>query len=760
MTAEIPKQLQQPDFRFIKLKPRDKIPLEKNWQTTANYPYDSPQITEHQGNIGVVCGPGKLRVIDCDKMDFAKEILPKLPPTFIVQTGRGGRHIYLTSDYDTNHTLVDKRGEYRAHNTQVVTPGSIHPSGNKYVVFDDKPMAKIPAQQLKEILMPYITTEPTLQQGAMQTKEKDTSRSGKEFRQVIRLIVLGWTKDKIFSEMMAFTKWSQATQQYREKTYQKATAWIQQKAQQKTPQTFQKKANIPDPKTCEEAEQKFQSPDLIIKLHEELSKNHLTDDSAKLLTFCVCLTAYLENPKHRQSEVLKGGSSVGKDNMIHTVLQHFPEEDWIFLTSATEAAMQDSIKEKRIIAISEVNLGNEMGANNRLMEVIKQLTEGGTSSLKKVPDAGRGWQTELTEQDQKTVIYTTTETKSDEELSTRFIVAAVGYSEEKGKIVNENTLKQFAGEVLEHQTSWIKIGIANLKKHAVIIPFWKLLPKDFFCTKDPRGMRDTKRFLSIVTAIALLYQNQRKETDKKQIIAEPFDFLAAMIISGSFFNHTYQGLGDQRLQRFIDAMNTYCDSRSTLGEEREIFPRHVIQEALDVSTNTIKSLSKGCQDLSIIRYHHTENSAPYYLRCQKGIKRVLMGVSWQELLQNFFIKGGVKIGKNMEEVLEKLDNICKMGVFVHSPGDFDTPQTDTPDTLTDEIANTNQVGFVAIEEVVDESPKDKVLEILTKNEASVSFDDLLAGSGLSEMDLVSVLRGLKVVGDAFESEPDYWRSLK
>jgi|TARA_R100000093_G_C1923633_1_gene66445 hypothetical protein len=55
------KQLQNEKFRFILLKPKNKIPFEKNWQTTVNYKFNDPKLLQHisnGGNYGVLGGYG------------------------------------------------------------------------------------------------------------------------------------------------------------------------------------------------------------------------------------------------------------------------------------------------------------------------------------------------------------------------------------------------------------------------------------------------------------------------------------------------------------------------------------------------------------------------------------------------------------------------------------------------------------------------------------------------------------------------------
>jgi len=89
----VPRQLQHHKFRFIKLGHQRKIPIEKGWQTTANYQYNHPTLCLHQRrkvNYGVATGYGNLLVVDFDDADAQAKALPQLPETFgVISGGRG-----------------------------------------------------------------------------------------------------------------------------------------------------------------------------------------------------------------------------------------------------------------------------------------------------------------------------------------------------------------------------------------------------------------------------------------------------------------------------------------------------------------------------------------------------------------------------------------------------------------------------------------------------------------------------------------------
>lgn len=160
---EIPKQLQNENFRFILLNSKSKLPLENAWTLLEeeytkqadgswknkltgelytitektvngdkiekpyigeihNYKYNDIKLLNwlnNDGNYGVLLGPGNLRVLDADDVEFAKKCIEQIK-TFTIRTCGGGYHFYFISNYDK--TINFKGGEWKARDVQVVGP--------------------------------------------------------------------------------------------------------------------------------------------------------------------------------------------------------------------------------------------------------------------------------------------------------------------------------------------------------------------------------------------------------------------------------------------------------------------------------------------------------------------------------------------------------------------------------------------------------------------------------------------------------------
>lgn len=128
--VKIPKQLQNPAFRFVLLGKSDmwarhenkggkrvlvetkqfhptdyktinqkvwkalgKAPYESAWQN-KDYDCNNPKLLNHTENFGIIGGYGKLVVLDIDDPILAEELEKQLD-TFTTKTGSGGRHFYF-----------------------------------------------------------------------------------------------------------------------------------------------------------------------------------------------------------------------------------------------------------------------------------------------------------------------------------------------------------------------------------------------------------------------------------------------------------------------------------------------------------------------------------------------------------------------------------------------------------------------------------------------------------------------------------------
>lgn len=407
-------------------------------------------------------------------------------------------------------------------------------------------------------------------------------------------------------------------------------------------------------------DERFKQENLLENIYNELNKKHVLDDKEKLSLFLIATTAELKNPNDRCSVALKGDSSAGKDNAVKTVFDLFDEKECFFLTSGTQSSLERGVEKAKRVAFSEINANREKGANKDLTEVFKQLSEGGVHAIKtnKITH-----EVEHFKQEQKSLFYGTTESESDEELETRYIIIPIKGYERKNRTVVHSYMDTLSSiEAIKNKNkpvSWIKQGIKNLNHNVeIVMPYIDLLKikikdtdgkyKELFDFKKERVKRDAKRLFCITKAITWLHQLQRHqitETDGvTYVFSEPQDFLVALQLFAEFFNLTYSGM-DFRVQKVLEAIKEHekkhDDYILKCGFPNKYVgwvPRHLIQEELGISKqSTMKKRIDVLKDLELIEtfYDRTINPKAYLLKYsgyQLGTNRVSLAINWQSLV--------------------------------------------------------------------------------------------------------------------------------
>jgi len=452
----------------------------------------------------------------------------------------------------------------------------------------------------------------------------------------------------------------------------------------------------------------FEKPNLLELIKKEIDKDHLEDDNLKMTCFLVGISGLLNEPKRRMSMAITGGTSVGKDNLFKSILKHMPDGTWAFLTGATQPAIEDQTVYTKILALSEINLFKDSGANKDLLEVVKQRTEGGTSVIKK--DVATQFKTTKREQtEQGTVFYGTTDAERNDETETRFIYGDLEAKESKIRKVNTNTLDSFSNpkKLIEgvKNDSWVKKGLTELEKDdkidTFLIPFSHLFDtkidgKDIIDCKNPRSMRDLKRLLSLVCACTWLFSRQRKQVKYEGVnflVSEPEDLLNTIKYTKEFFNQTYEGM-DKRLNQILEILN----EQETQGIT-DWMARDQMQREIKLSINTIKSWCNTLESLGLLEtmkgvdLNQMEGAKVYagnkiYIkRCQKGVKNMLIRCQYLELkglLESK--KGDIKeivdafcIGKDISELINGLGG-SEIDTFsltpLEKPKEKDTKKTE------------------------------------------------------------------------------------
>lgn len=430
------------------------------------------------------------------------------------------------------------------------------------------------------------------------------------------------------------------------------------------------------PKEIDEVLKKLNEEELFEKIKEELDKDHLEDNELKMTLFLVAVSSLLKNQKLRMSMQITGKTAEGKDNALKTVVKHLPQNSYMFLTSGTQATLEDDVKDKRLIVISEVNLFKEGGANKNLLEVIKQRTEGGTSALKKDLRTNNK-EVRYEKSEQGSVLFGTTDVEQDEELGTRLMKGTIKATPRRIRIVNDNTLETFSDEEkiiaqLSVEDSWIKKGLTlffeNKEQYEIVVPYAKILKEkidgfSIFDNSDARSQRDIKRLLSLTCATTYLFQKQRKIKEIggiKFLISEPQDFINTLKYSNKFFNQTYSGM-DLRVSdalKFIEEQKDVVKKpiwvdKLLIQDHLKIKHRDTINKYLwELEQKGFIERSKGVhlnEHLGIKTY---KGNHIYYRSVQKASNKRLISVQLDKL-KNYLKERSVQISVQSDTNITK-----------------------------------------------------------------------------------------------------------
>jgi len=128
MSNPIPEQFWNPEFRFIRAKPESKEPFGPSWKDNM-LSYDDPVlhnwVNNNQGNVAIVAGYGRLRIVDCDGGKIPDSLASIR--TTVQKTPKKGFHVFFLSDDDENFDDKFEKLEYRALDRYALIAPSVHP---------------------------------------------------------------------------------------------------------------------------------------------------------------------------------------------------------------------------------------------------------------------------------------------------------------------------------------------------------------------------------------------------------------------------------------------------------------------------------------------------------------------------------------------------------------------------------------------------------------------------------------------------------
>jgi DNA primase len=234
------------------------------------------------------------------------------------------------------------------------------------------------------------------------------------------------------------------------------------------------------------------------------------EEMNKLLCYVAAISRKMKNPI---SVMIQSRSAAGKSYLQDTVLSLVPKEDCTKYTRLTDQALfytgKDSLKHK-ILAIEELDGMNGAIYSIRSIQSSKEITIAYTG---KDSTTGEQRTMENKVEGPLMVFITTTKVDIDGETASRFVFISIDESEDMTKKV---LAKQRQTHTMQGMLNKLK-SEAIIKKHHnanrllnslhVFNPYAELLT---FTSKSLRARRDHTKYLNLISAVAYLFQYQKK----------------------------------------------------------------------------------------------------------------------------------------------------------------------------------------------------------------------------------------------------------
>ena len=339
----------------------------------------------------------------------------------------------------------------------------------------------------------------------------------------------------------------------------------------------------------ETAHDLLSSPDILAELEETVRTLGLVGetDNAKLLY--LALTSRLLNDP--VGIVMKGVSSSGKSYTVETVLKTMPESAYLDFTSMSEHALvydERPIKHRMIVLYEASGLGPDReGQPNTLASCMRTLLSEGKIKYTTVERAEDGLRARHIEREGPTGLITTTtwaglhpenETRvlaldvTDTTQQTREILKALGKRYKDG---GAPQIDLGTWHALQH---WLELAGTR----EVMIPYADKLG-ELVSDRAVRMRRDMSKILTLISAHAMLHQEQRERDDKGRIVAALADYTAVYDLVKEPIGEAIEASTSKTVRETVNKVAELLDAQ---GEPQKPITLRALAEALNLDKST------------------------------------------------------------------------------------------------------------------------------------------------------------------------------
>jgi len=355
----------------------------------------------------------------------------------------------------------------------------------------------------------------------------------------------------------------------------------------------------------------LKNPDIFSEILADMEVLGVTgEETNKLTGYLAAVSRKLDEPL---SVLIQSRSAAGKSTLQDAVLALVPEEDFVKYTRITDQALfykdEDSLVHK-ILAIEEEEGMGGAAYSIRNIQSSKKITVAATG---KDPVSGKMRTEEYTVKGPVAVMITTTAAELEGETASRFLfltidesshmTEAIHQKQREAETINGLIQKKKAEKLIrKHQTAQ-----RMLKPLAVVNPFTPYLS---YPSASLRTRRDHKKYLSLMRAIAFLYQHQR-ELKTTDVDGEPLEFIEVTLEDIAKANKLANEVLGQSLDELAKPSRTLLGGIYTMVQEMAekqklllsdiFFNRRQVREYMGWSDWQIRAHIGQLEDLEYIR---------------------------------------------------------------------------------------------------------------------------------------------------------------
>ena len=372
------------------------------------------------------------------------------------------------------------------------------------------------------------------------------------------------------------------------------------------------------------AEELLQSPDLMKRIGSDFETCGMVGEQVnRLVAYLACTSRLLDRPL---AVIIQSTSAAGKSTLMDAVLAMFPEEQRIKYSAMTGQSLYylgESNIQHKILAIVEEEGAERASYALKLLQSEGELT---IASTGKNPKTGQ-METQTYHVEGPVMIFlTTTAIDIDEELQNRCLTLTVDESPEQTRRIHEAQRKARTLEGILRREA--KKDILQIHRDAQRLlepyPVWNPYVEQLtFTSGRTRTRRDHEKYLSLIDAVTLLHQRQRRKESRniggrriEALVATIEDIATANRLAPEVLGRSLDELPPQTRKLWNAVRKTVTDDTNGGADwKHHTFTRRQIREATGWSLTQTRVHLERLAELEYIQPVGGRNGQRFEYRC-------------------------------------------------------------------------------------------------------------------------------------------------